>query len=1147
MKKYFTLIAALGLSVMAYAQEPTMPDFSGVEPGTDVSSLINWGDYDGKWSAGSYLKDGAVTQTPYESPWWKGDQPNECAVDGDLDTYPMLGFYNDGAAGDHLINMYQVFQLPAGLYTFTFNAVYREGTPIDTWASYVAKNPKKNAHFYVTTLETNDPEGAVIRDFDKVVQSLPYSIVTECLYESADQGASWKTDGSYAFIDENGDTTKVVFYPNCDEGAALHFLAGNYAHELKFILLKPGYVRLGIRKTANISQDWLGWSNMKIIYEGPADESAELAMAQSDYQDARAKVEELESRVDAGGFTALVSIMEDYLLELEPDENNLEELVAATKDLDEKYEVFSKAFEAANNLGDLVASSNDMYLSTDFAGKEAFGLAIEAAAAIAYAESIESADDYTKAFASLSAARATYLNSQEVGSMGEKDFTSLIKHPWFVNPENTPILIDNRRGDGTRVWVITENGEPSEAWNEQKVASGCTAVNNVINPGAGRQNIVSKVTLSADVEATNQWYKVTAYSDGWSPGLSLNYHGGLIGPSDGWNSIAKGTIEVQQHIVGLPEGYYSLKGLMRGNQGGQTWNGEAHNIFAKNSAGETVKSPVGNKDSYYSPQYGWNEWNGNVWQEHKTSIISVPDGELVIGAQSSMVMISTGFRLFFYGTEPPFDAMIEEDIANVQEQLETKALWLGDKAFVQSKLDAIAGLRPLSSTAAYEQAMAYAKEATDYIRTADGVISKFSAIDDYTSLQLNYEETADQYLILNPALNYVTALEAGENSTYKDAEEAGKVYKAYASYLKMYDAAAALQSDVYAPILAKQSADLKANYSNEETLKAYEEELSVIYSQEVIKALGGDKATEQNPINVTVLLNNPNFDGTGGWSGTTPSQNEYGAGRHVAEIWNQATFNMYQTVKGLPAGAYKLTVNALYRDGNGSSDLQKCYDTWMACGQDKSKWENQNALLYMRTSYAQSSEAVTSVCDTEETALSFPGGFKITDAGYTVGNNGTFLLFEELTDEDKATVVGEDGTIFYDADKTYKPEGGNFQYPFDGRVYDADSTALYFPESMTGAILRFNKGEYALETSLVVANDGDNMDLGIQKLKGFNGDWVIFSNFQLFYLGKATPTSISGIASVEDNATKVYNLAGQAVGNGFKGIVIKNGVKVLNK
>ncbi len=1144
MKKYFTLIAALGFTMMAYAQ---MPDASKWQKGQDVSADITWGDYDGTWSAGSYKKtDTSVTNTPYASEWWKGDQPNECAPDAE--TYPMLGFYNDGLAGGDLINMYQVIQLPAGVYRFKLNAVYREGTPADTWASYQAKTPKKNAHAYVTTLASNDPEGEVIRDFDKVIQSLAYSTVHESQFTDDSGSASWKNDGSYVILGENGDTVEVRYYPNCDEGAALHFALDNYRHELKFILLKDGYVRLGLRKTANISQDWFGWSKMQIFYDGPADAAGELAMAESDYNEARLKFEELQSRVVDGGYNALVSLMEDYLIELDPDMTNLEEVVAATKSLDENYETFSKAFESANNLGDLIASSTDIYLSTDFAGKEAFGLAIEAATGIAYAEQIESADDYTKAFTSLSAARATYLDSQEVGSLGEKDFTSLIKHPWFVNPENTPILIDNRRGDGAKVWAITVDGETVSEWDEQSIASGMTSVGNVINKG-GRGNIVSKVTLSADVEATNQWYKVVAYTDGWSPGLSLSYHGGLIGPSDGWNSIAKGYIGIEQHLVGLPEGYYSLKGLMRGNQGGQTWNKEQHNIFAQNSLGDVVKSPVGDTDSNLNggwTQWGWNEWNGRSWAEHKTSIVAVPDGELTIGAQTSMVMIATGFRLYFYGTNPPYDAMIVEDIQNVEDQLATKNLWPGDKAFVQNKLTAIAGLRPLNSTATFDQAVAYAKEATDYMRVADGVIAKFTAIDDYTSLQLNYEETAEQYLMLDPALLYVTALPLAETSVYTDASDAGDVYKAYASYIKMYDKAAALGSDGYAPILAKQATAIKAGYQTVEALNAYEAELAQIYSQEVIKALGGDKATEQNPLNVTVLLSNPNFDGTSGWEGTSLSQNEYGNGRHTAEIWNNTTFNFYQTVKGLPAGAYKLTLNALYRDGNGSADLQKCYDTWTSIGGDKSKWENQNAFAYMRSNGAEASDAVTSVCDTKETGLSFPGSFKITDSGYTVGNNGTFLLYEELTEEDKAAATDpETGAIFYDS--TYDLAGGNFQYPFDGRCYTADSTALFFPESMAGAALRFAKGEYPLEVSLMVANDGDDMTVGIQKIAGFSGDWVIFSNFQLFYLGKATPTSISGIVSVDENAGKTYNLAGQAVSNGFKGIVIKNGKKVLNK
>jgi hypothetical protein len=50
-----------------------------------------------------------------------------------------------------------------------------------------------------------------------------------------------------------------------------------------------------------------------------------------------------------------------------------------------------------------------------------------------------------------------------------------------------------------------------------------------------------------------------------------------------------------------------------------------------------------------------------------------------------------------------------------------------------------------------------------------------------------------------------------------------------------------------------------------------------------------------------------------------------------------------------------------------------------------------------------------------------------------------------------------------------------------------------------------------------------------------------------------TPTGISGaslndnVEMINDNDTPAYNLAGQKVGKGYKGIVIKNGKKVVMK
>lgn len=313
-----------------------------------LADLGLWGDYDGTWTAGGYkAKDQDVTLTPNPSNWWKGDQPNEIALDATADPetnpWPAVGFYKDGAGGS-LPDMYQVIPLPAGYYTAAVNAVYREGTPADTWTSFKAGNPKRNAHLYVNVLGSNDPESTPISKYDVAIKTLPFSQVHEGLYTGADSGTSWKTDGKWALAPED-----TIYYPNCDESAAEHFRYispetpnGNYYHTVKFILLEDGFIRIGLKKTANISQDWFPWSRMKIFYNGPADAEAQHDLAAELFEEAMGELLTLQGRIDNEGYTALVSLMEDAMIELSGDYEG-----GSTEELNEGTE---KALHSVRNL-----------------------------------------------------------------------------------------------------------------------------------------------------------------------------------------------------------------------------------------------------------------------------------------------------------------------------------------------------------------------------------------------------------------------------------------------------------------------------------------------------------------------------------------------------------------------------------------------------------------------------------------------------------------------------------------------------------------------------------------------------------------------------------------------------------------------------
>lgn len=1099
MKKFLTLCLALGCTVMANAQ---FPDKSAWQDGQDVSAELSWGDYDGTWPAGYTTKDGAATSTPNPSPFWQGDQPNELALDDADGKYPALGFYVDGAAVDNLIDMYQVIPLPAGYYKVTVNATYREGKPDDTWQSYIAGNPKPNAHLYVNTLNSDNPEDVNVA-YDRVIKSLPYSNVTECQFTSdmAGSSTSWKVDGSYTLKGANEDgTDKVVYYPCCDEGAAMHFALGNYLHELKFILLEDGYIRLGLKKTANIAEDWFIWSNFHIYYESDADEDAQIELAYETYMEACGEIEALMERISDGGYLALNDMLSDDYLGItgDMDDTDLASINETTQALIALRAQYEVSFNAAKSLGDLLDMSEDMAVATDFPGAAAFASAIAEAKAVATEQSAAAFDydpaAYTKAFNALSAARATYLDSQDFDEDGNKDFTMLIKNPWFVNAEYTPEYLPVDGNEGTKAWQLTE-----ETWADRSALG---------NPGnysgkvAERTDIASDVILSADTEATNQWFKRVNYQ-GWSPGLQLYYQSCLIGPSSGWNSISSGSEEICQQLVGLPNGYYSLRALMRGD-GGAGWttpDGEKafHNIYAKNGAEEVVKSDPNMTiaESNNNMSNNWYEWNPLAWTEHRTGIIQVADGKLLIAAQTTNVMNATGFRLFFHGETPAFDKMIQPDLDAVVAKLENLA-FEGDKVAVNEILEGI--VLPIGQDATiYEADMALIKQANAYIAAANDYMKNYKALENFTALQGEYGADTEQFAILDVPFQYVMVLGNSEEDTYEDAKAADKMYEAYAEYMPAYDKALKYTTQEIATLIAEQTAALKANMGTPEQINEYIAALSAPTNVEMIKQLGGENASEENPLDITSILNNPTFVDTKGWEGTSISQNEYA--RNNAEIWNQTTFDFYQSIKYMPAGKYKVTAQALYRDGAGSADLAKSYQAWNDCGQDKAKWANHNASLYVKVGNRTGSDFVTSVCDTKLTGNSFEK-FYANESNYPEVGTGTgkFLFFDELHEEDLP--YAEDyvaGEYFYTTEDSVAPA---FQYPFDGRVDLEDGTSLFFPESMAGAYLRFAQDEYPCE-AMINATEAGTLQVGINKTAGVSGDWVIFSNFKLYYLGAA--------------------------------------------
>lgn len=325
---------------------------------------------------------------------------------------------------------------------------------------------------------------------------------------------------------------------------------------------------------------------------------------------------------------------------------------------------------------------------------------------------------------------------------------------------------------------------------------------------------------------------------------------------------------------------------------------------------------------------------------------------------------------------------------------------------------------------------------------------------------------------------------------------------------------------------------------SEATLQSFIDNIYPAYNRALFAAEGAADATKDKPY--TVGIANPDFTNSpsDGWSGATPSQNQYGqevVGNVVkginAELWNADPFTLSQKLVGLPAGTYRLSAQVLYRDGK--EVTKELVDKYNAEGQEN--WENANAMLFAKTS----DENIQSVKIKAIEALQSKK-FSFTEGKFDLDKENS-----EYDDDDNLV----DPVYKENYAEVKRDEKNKTVYPFDTEIV-TDGGTFYYPASMYGFYCVCQKDpEFFRHSVEITIEDGETLEIGIQKTKKIDSDWVIFDNFELLYLSgetfKETVTEITETeAAPKAESKKLFNLAGQEVNKDFKGITIdSNGVK----
>lgn len=266
-------------------------------------------------------------------------------------------------------------------------------------------------------------------------------------------------------------------------------------------------------------------------------------------------------------------------------------------------------------------------------------------------------------------------------------------------------------------------------------------------------------------------------------------------------------------------------------------------------------------------------------------------------------------------------------------------------------------------------------------------------------------------------------------------------------------------------------------------------------------------ASEAKPADITKVIANSDFatmsstgwdvkDGTMGFQ----ANNSVEAG----EFFN-CTFNLQQTLVGLPAGMYRLTTQAFYRNGKAAED-----------GSDELKYDvNENAFIYFSDKEIPTEEGKKVATELPESKQAIK------------------TITAHKIAEDKWNDVG-------------LSDNGGLNKMKDG---------MYIPDNMITAQAFFrSEAGSAYDSEPLNFNYDGNSDFRIGLIKNVTvtNDWTIVKNFKLYYLG-VDPTGISEIVTDANAvATKIYNASGMQIGKLQKGIniietVMKDGSKKVKK
>lgn len=245
-----------------------------------------------------------------------------------------------------------------------------------------------------------------------------------------------------------------------------------------------------------------------------------------------------------------------------------------------------------------------------------------------------------------------------------------------------------------------------------------------------------------------------------------------------------------------------------------------------------------------------------------------------------------------------------------------------------------------------------------------------------------------------------------------------------------------------------------------------------------------DEATPDNPVDVTSLIKNPDFNSKSGWTG---SPSLAGSSNKIVSFGGtgneHVTFNVYQTLDNLRNGIYRLKVKGFYRYGDVKYEAYNGYGGQRRLGE----------MEYQENTYSGWDERYYN-----DVWVTYTIPYATLSHRYGIERQFATLY---------ANTVSVGLPLIFAGAKEEQTYSGDYKTEFG-----------WVPDNTEGASLALMGDDYEVE--LIVPVNNGTMQFGVSKSSsGYKYDWTCFDDFHLEYLGTTGFIYTTGIQVSEEQLT----------------------------